>query len=277
MNLALNPFDRGKKPEYIDEIVVDETVRKAVDKFNKVLPKFIKLNTKDMEVSYKMFKRYKWPVLTPNEIYVVHNLIPATYYSGPFMSILVGNSFNEGYNDFFLENSSDYVGMFLIGKEDNRLRLNVEGDCGQGFGLKARYCDFTINGNSGWDLGAQAKDCSFKARDVDDKCGTDTERCSFEVNNSGHCCGQYSEHSTFKINGNCGKNLGQYASDCEFTVKGDTGESCGFLGYDNQFWLHGKVGPWAAVNVKEGNIYYLNKKEYERMKDFDGLDVRVME
>lgn len=130
MNLALNPFDSGKRPEIVLNTEIGKGIYDVVK--NEVLePKQIG------DVLQKMFEEK----MHPNAI-------------GYGVSNLVQSSFNHGYNDFELHINGK-IGMLLSHMDGSSkdvldgIRADVYGHCGLMFGFKSRHIIATVHGDAG--------------------------------------------------------------------------------------------------------------------------------
>jgi hypothetical protein len=167
-------------------------------------------------------------VLSPFEIIVASKQLLAqgsTRYLGQFLTYLIQISYNNGYNNFQLENMCipkqsgfHYIGAYLIGKEDAPLRLSVSEDVTNGFGYGAKNCEFTLAGDANDMLGEDAEGCRFivvgRCRDFagfaakgsifrleggfKDELGYESKGCIFETHNPllyEGMCREFSEHN----------------------------------------------------------------------------------
>jgi len=109
-------------------------------------------------------------VLTPGEVNVF--LQSTVLYEGHkfykldtgiFISRLVQNSYNAGYNDFHFDVSAiggpEHLCSFLIGEEP--IRITVEGDVGYGFGGDSKKIVVNITGDGGNYCGYKTEDSTF--------------------------------------------------------------------------------------------------------------------
>lgn len=272
MNIALNPFDKGRKPEHIDDVVMDTTVKDAVDYFRSL--NFSKVD--DVNDAYKKLRRLELQVLEPSLIDVVYQNIRKEEFGSSYVSALINTSFRAGNNDFMLTTCSDeLVATHLRGLKRRRLKLNVHGDVGFGFALKARYCDFVVEGNGGDYLGGESKDCVFTLKDVGVCCGIDSVRSEYNIINAGVNCGENAVSSTFTLQGDCAESLGQNAYYSKFIVYGDTKAWYGAQATYCTFELHGNFDPNFGLS-SQTNTYRLKKSAVDKL-DRDLLDVLKLE
>ena len=88
--------------------------------------------------------------------------------TGIFVTRLIQNSFNAGYNDFVLhvpgeeEHRLKYFGGKLEGRSGQRVSLAVEGDVGINFCWKTRYCNVVSHGNARIGYGEGAQESRFE-------------------------------------------------------------------------------------------------------------------
>lgn len=263
MNLALNPFDAGKKPESIDEILLDERVKETVEHFRSL--DFSKIQT--IIAAKRKLRKLTLPVLEPILIDIVYQSIKSEEFDTTYVSSLINTSYKHGNNDFILTAyGGDHLGALLSGTKKNRLRLKVDGDVGFGFGMRSRFCDFTVEGDGAELFGSDAYCCNFKAGNLLYQCGNKSKKCTFHVGNVGEMCGRDAEYSAFIIRGDCDEQLGHYASSCRFLVQGDTSGQCGAMADNSTFELHGKVVLKFGFMI-DGNTFMLNKRVYDQLSD----------
>ena len=88
--------------------------------------------------------------------------------TGIFVTRLIQNSFNAGYNYFVLHVPSEkehrlhYLGSKLEGRSGQRVSLAVEGDVGMNFCWKTRYCNVVSHGNARLGYGEGAQESRFE-------------------------------------------------------------------------------------------------------------------
>ncbi|MBW3015918.1 hypothetical protein KY330_05845 [Candidatus Woesearchaeota archaeon] len=178
MNLALNPFDKGKKPEKIEAVELDSLDDKILD-----MVKVYEENAKYgyAHLNYCLNHEVKYPVLTPSEIDIALQLAlriktqGVDYLTGPFFSKLVQLSFDAGYNDFKLHlegTTKSHIGYKVRGREDKILKCEVFGDINVNGFKEAIYCDAKIHGDVGFMFGHSSRHCTFEIDGNIDKLDT---------------------------------------------------------------------------------------------------------
>ncbi len=111
--------------------------------------------------SYTERVKYIDEILTPSEICSFVNLIEVHPHgcSGLFISRLIQNSYDAGYNDFSLNTQNlklEYLGAELCGSKNKKISLSIEGDAGYECGLNAKHIHLTLHGDAGTYLGHRA-------------------------------------------------------------------------------------------------------------------------
>ncbi len=89
---------------------------------------------------------------------------------GIFVTRLIQNSYEAGYNDFHITGLSIpliYLGLQLTGDEQNPLIVSVDGGIGMGCGHEAKNCIFS-GAWIGWGSGNDAEGCTFITKDIAD-------------------------------------------------------------------------------------------------------------
>ena len=87
--------------------------------------------------------------------------------TGCFITRLIQNSYNAGYNGFMintelLTNPLSFLGDKLQGTSEDHLRLDIKGDLYNSPGFGSEYCHFKVGGNAGYfDLGWYARNSVF--------------------------------------------------------------------------------------------------------------------
>lgn len=233
MNLVLNPFDKGRKPEVIDEVKADNSgIERAVERFFEI--------PKD-EFAYQEFKV---SVLNPTEISVVYKIlsrikdreIDATCY----VSNLMMASLAAGYNDFFISSDSTYFNSNLNGKKGNLLRLTLDCDVGQEAFSCNEYLKLVINGNIYEDpLALVQHPLSLMFRPAfEDYAFGQSKHCHVTINGNVNVpLGYNAMYSRFRVLGDA-LSLGDWAFHSSFYVKGDVGEFCGRKSVACKFLTH---------------------------------------
>jgi hypothetical protein len=133
-------------------------------------------------------------------------------YSGIFLSKLIRDSYNNNHNGFHLDvgdcRNIDSLCDHLIGKEDNPLKVTVNGDTGGAFGFRSENCIYHIYGDTDNLFGAHSISCEYY----------------IEGDVHGPNPGAGAKNCKFHIKGNCkANNLGVDATDSEYFVEGDPG------------------------------------------------------
>ncbi|MBW3015907.1 hypothetical protein KY330_05790 [Candidatus Woesearchaeota archaeon] len=262
MNLALNPFDRGKRPEVVEKI---ESVDKVV---GETFARYLRPGAD-----------YKDILMTPANIKGLMDLI-AVYYSdlrtiektdtvlyvGNFIDAIIKNAYEAGYSKFELDvghkiidvhgEEGDFPWWRLCSglRPKKRIKIkvlgsnghfkpdylhNVEleyyGEAADNFGARSQNSIFKLNSNAGLRLGDKSRSCEFYVKgDVKDYCGLETRDCSYYVKgNAGQGLGLYSVGSWYCIKKDVGKDLGLSASECFFSFSdykslGDGAGRCTF-------------------------------------------------
>ncbi|MBW3015908.1 hypothetical protein KY330_05795 [Candidatus Woesearchaeota archaeon] len=238
MNLALNPFDKGKRPEVINTVMLDQIVNDTIDHFNS-----LEIMEEPGNTWAEKFQNLKLPVLNASLIDSVYQVIKGKENSAEYISALINTSYEAGNNGFCLTCSGEgHVGIFLQGKSRRRLKLKIEGDVGIGFGMHTKYCDFIVNGDAGNCLGWYSK------------------RCKFILNgDAGEGFGNFSEHSCFKAN-EVYLILGRASRNCTYEI--DSLE-LDYFGGVNQFVMpHGCV-----FKVRDNESFEFLHEHYDGMNE----------
>ena len=106
--------------------------------------------------------------------------------TGIIISCLLQNSYNYGYNDFYLNTKAlsniSNLGACVIGTEDNPLSVAVQGDIESNLGHGAQYSNFNLSGTVGDLCGSKARYSSFSLdRSVGERCGKGAIYCTFKT------------------------------------------------------------------------------------------------
>jgi len=140
---------------------------------------------------YDDYIDYIEDVLTPEEI---EKFLPLTVAlekhpnyqtnTGKFITMLIRNSYWEGYNDFTL-NTKGLFGIHnlaknLYGSEGNTLKLRIDGDVGMSTASQSTNIDLTLNGSAKGFFANQASASSFVVRGDLDLIGT-AFCCSYDL------------------------------------------------------------------------------------------------
>ncbi|MBW3015917.1 hypothetical protein KY330_05840 [Candidatus Woesearchaeota archaeon] len=203
MNLALNPFDKGRKPESIDKVVLDNDpiIFEALDYLN---------NLQHSRLGYYEHEQLKKKVVeyqcTPAQINVIMRLaldsedIVNNGLVSWLVSRLIQTSYNNGHNDFTLPGSDiKLLCKELEGKAGNLIKISapkvghdyavnsvyissVIGEAKSFCYCNAGYAEITIN-KAGMLLGNGAQGCVFTVlEDVGDLAGWHSNDCTFRSN-----------------------------------------------------------------------------------------------
>lgn len=207
MNLALNPFGTGRKPEKVEVVEKHSGVKFSIDDY------LLVCNSKDKAIT---------PVgLAPAQIMEVYNNLKHydTNLLGRYMAYLVQWSYQSGYNDFELEIEKplDSFG-WIIAKKDNPLRVKIDGDMKSFLGYKSKYVEFVVDGDVGYTLGDEAVNCSFKAKRSGILCGRNARNCNFDVESTDIYCGVNARDCEFIIRKDFESSLGHGAYNCTFKM-----------------------------------------------------------
>ncbi|MBI4453216.1 hypothetical protein HY636_01080 [Candidatus Woesearchaeota archaeon] len=144
--------DERKEIEVVGEHKFGEVLRK----YERCLEMNAEYKLEDPAKAYDYIKENVKEVLTPADI---NAFLQATiiyednkWYSrrtGEFISQLIQNSYEAGYNNFILNTTKSiiYLGLELKGCPERRISVYIDGDTGIFCGEKASYSSFIINGN----------------------------------------------------------------------------------------------------------------------------------
>lgn len=189
MRLALNPFDKGRKPEKIEDIVVSDRVKQFIEHYE-VGKKFLKSTNLDTGMLNSTFdnllKEYSMGPYSPGEIAVISNLLSkyddfGSFYgidwTGHLVSALIRSSAEAGNNKFTIHQDRGLVYLCFgltdvqvevygsasgfFGNKCNNCNLKLFGNAGGCFGSDSKDCKFYLEGNSGGDFATAASNCSF--------------------------------------------------------------------------------------------------------------------
>lgn len=205
MNLALNPFDKGRKPERIDLVNLDSDIADIIKLFDD--------NAFDSLLSHDKTCnniRDDITVKTPAEIDIIYQTLEAYLDSinedrySCFLSLFVGEfiqkSYFAGYNDFHI--TPLLSPPILLGYElmaiKKPLRLTVNGDVGDGFGEKSYNCVFKAN-NAGKNMGSSSIGSRFYVDCVGMSCGSFAKASEFRMKKVGKWCGGAAERCKFFV------------------------------------------------------------------------------
>lgn len=237
MNLALNPFDKGRKPETIEGIVITEKPRMDL------IERYINENKHCVEHNRTFPKTWAFKPLTSHEIYLTSLMIddPAR----DFFSVLINQSYIYGHNIFIVKLKDWKYRLLnkLKGTKHAPLELKVEGQISNDSLMELLFCNVAADdvgnnvfvmsvessltcNNAGNFLGGRVRNCTIKANRVSMKCGYSAQESSFIVDTAKD-------------------EFGEEAMECKFTADIVSG-SCGTSAQDSVFnvgYVGGGLGP----------------------------------
>ena len=164
--------------------------------------------------------------------------------TGEFISKLIQNSYDKGYNNFILNTKSlieiHSIGDKLEGAEKKPIEVTIEGNTKNLCGYRSKNAIFNIKGNTGeW-------------------CGEESKNSIFNIEgNAGGNCGKYSTNSTFKIKGNVGDYCGTFSKYSTYSIEGDVADDCGYHAENSTFNIEGNIGNRCG-NQSEHTTYNIN-------------------
>lgn len=229
-SLALNPFEKGRKPENIDEIILDSNLREPYHQYMTLLNEY--------DFWYDLWKpkvrsKIDVPLLTPGEISMFLRAVldmessPLSWYEGSallgvYVTRLIEASFKAGNNDFvlYVEKSVDSLCSYLQADFPNYINLEIRGDVGEDFAENARNIKVKIIGSAGGNCGLSAQ-CSIITITGD----------------AGDSLGGKSFKSRFYVKGTTGNKAGESATESTFYLK-DVGDNCGMLSKGCKIHVH---------------------------------------
>ncbi|MBW3015915.1 hypothetical protein KY330_05830 [Candidatus Woesearchaeota archaeon] len=193
MNLALNPFEKGRKPEKVDEVKLDDRVMKLFKKSKSLIDRMYSVNDQcaEMKAIKQLYQLaiQRSPCLTKNQVEIFLERLWQEGYDldlalTEFYSWVIYYSYDGGCNDFSFTFDKPLYGLMrnFFAKEERRLKFTFNGDVGNAFGEKSRNCDFVIKGEAGQELGTRAHNCYFKADRIGWDFARDAVECIFEFN-----------------------------------------------------------------------------------------------
>ncbi len=147
-------------------------------------------------------------VLSPKEITILSTIMHINYEdhenfnpnTGFFLTNLIQNSYNGGFNNFYFEiNNLNYLGTTIKGSEKNPIVISMESNYKEKVGSHARHSTFNIKENHGASLGSEARHSTFNIE-----------------KNHGFYVGDHADNCTFNIKENHGKGVGEHAENCIF-------------------------------------------------------------
>jgi len=195
-------------------------------------------------------------ILTPTQInvFLQHTTLYENnqHYSGItgyFISQLIQNSYNDGYNNFSLNTSElqdiSFLGHRIEGTPKKTIELTVIGQTGRGSGWGAKYAAINLIGNTGHTCGKNSENSVFYITG-------DTERE----------CGKFSINSTFHISGNTGHDTGGGSERSTFNIAGNTGNLCGQNSICSKYTIGGYSGRFFGDHTKKSTYKTPNKETY---------------
>ncbi len=142
-------------------------------------------------------------------------------HTGKFISKLIQNSFNAGYNKFSLSMptpSFSSVASFLKGRKNEPIELCIQGKVGGNCGRFTEYVNLTVDGDASHLFASQSENCCFTVKgDVGSSCGGSSWLSTFDIHGSvRQCLAAKASHSQFIIHGDVGEDSGTGAGNCVF-------------------------------------------------------------
>lgn len=214
----VDPFRRkagGNSPELVDDLKIekDELVERVFEIYHNLnfSASWFKQATSISQLDLK--------VLNPAQIDVVlreildDELRRSNEVTGRFLSRLIQDSYNAGYNNFVLttgDTAIEYLCYKLEGASNRELEVRVNGSAGINCGFNSKHISVTVQGNVGVDSGSHSYSSTFAIE-----------------GNAASWCGAHSYSSTFSIEGNMGVGLGYESNFSSFTVEGSIEGNCG--------------------------------------------------
>lgn len=213
----IDPFggkSKGSPPEMMGEINLEtnELVERVCDAYN-VYRDYRSVTGED----HPFISQLEIEVLNPVQIdLVLQKIADGEEFKstlGLFLTRLIQDSYDGGYNDFVLSTGDlgmDHFGLNLRGKPRRMLNIMVNGNVDQYCGSNSYQCLFIVEGITGKSCGFSSYCSLFILRkDVGDDCGYQSERSSFFIGGDvGHWCGFNSKSSKFIIEGGVGCSCG---------------------------------------------------------------------
>lgn len=259
MNLALNPFDRGRKPESVEEVELEDGVEEAMavyDKFMadeamKVYNKYVDDNG-NVPTWYGMQNRSSWlepwtPHLNPAAI---NKWLDCALKERPsaytvfFLNSLINTAMKDGHTEFFLKPSYtlDTIG-YQLRDTLNKVTITIDGDVGAELGYRSSLVTFCVKGNAGSYCGAHSDCSSFEIEgDVAYNCGYECQHSRFTFNNAEEGIAYEALGAWFTVNGKI--------TPYDYKVFHQPG-NCHFFGNNWETYVHLK-------EVAPGKVYCLD-------------------
>ncbi|MBW3015912.1 hypothetical protein KY330_05815 [Candidatus Woesearchaeota archaeon] len=219
MNLALNPFNKGRKPEVIEKVEIEENWR--LESLIKTY-KEVKRNVNKLPMD-----RFDWCTVPP--VYIdmfLQWLIVEDEVSDrgtAAINYLIHKSFNARWikdKDFVLSPGTLKLDclcggisrdIFMGGYSEGRCKVTINGDVGGSFGVHSKYCDFIIKGDADDFLGESSRYCTYVANNVGSAAGSFGFRNVIMAENFGESLGTHSTYSVFLVK-NDYKSLAEHIS-----------------------------------------------------------------
>lgn len=251
LDMAVNPFlgkIPGRSPELVTEMDFeqDELIEQILKQYRCI--KFLD----DWTTTIASISILELDVLTPKQIDVVLQRMiryeerPVSGITGLFVSKLVQDSYDRGYNDFVLTTGNlgiDRIGWNLKGSLERKLEIKIKGHVGYGCGYNAECSSVLVEGNAGDICGSNSVSSTIHVRgNTGYSCGSRSESSLFIVEGSvGRECGNESQYSIFLITGDTDWWCGKSSESSLFFVKGSTGSCCGSYAKKSFFDIQGSV------------------------------------
>ncbi|MBW3015905.1 hypothetical protein KY330_05780 [Candidatus Woesearchaeota archaeon] len=178
MNLALNPFDKGKRPELVEEVKIelDEAVEEAYKIYDKLDKRKLNPIADYNDVVFGV------PTLSPAQIQLFLNKIESVWdyrhcITSYFLSELMQKSYESGFDDFALDikypflrafmesitvplSAKIYGDLFALGNKCNGVKVEMYGNVSNGVGSKCTDSKFVVHGDIAY-CGLDSKNCTY--------------------------------------------------------------------------------------------------------------------
>ena len=232
-----NALDQIKPVGELDNIksldIKDSNIGKVLKDYEEVLKERCEIDFKvsidDIPFAYHTYKGSFWinTVLSPKEITILTTIMHVNYEdhenfnpnTGFFLTNLIQNSYNEGFNNFYFEmNNSNFLGTSIKGSEENPIVMSMGSNYKEQVGLCAKHSTFNIKENHGASLGSDARHSTFNIeKNHGFHVGEQANNCTFNIKeNHGERVAEYSKNSTIYLKENHGKGVGEHAENCIF-------------------------------------------------------------
>ncbi len=228
-----------KKVEEEGEIMTDsEEYRPLLKKYEKIMEA-----PSDPSKSFVRDENEITEILNPEQIplFLLHTLRYQDRKNYPlntaiFLSRLIQNSYQAGYNDFCFESLPDIGGMcsYLLGSKNNPIRIRFKGDIGLFYGAKSEYIEMDIEGNASMNCGHCIKNSRVTIQ------GSVYQRCGFMA-----------EESVFEIFGTTDKNCALGSGDSAFIFHNKVDEGCAGQVEGLTLTFHGPLVPPLGMWTKK--------------------------